>query len=203
MKVECRSEDRRRAPDSNTNNGRDKAQESQSRFRIGIVLVPSALFRGHSVGANSPDRLIKPIPSPGKLNAGATRPFFAPLALCDFAFNSGAKKSSPSHRVAVSRSDVGEGFHLAALLKQSRKISDNRKIFGNISEKQPFSEIISDLLFGKGRGSNQARSTQVIPLFFAALYPCACVPSGAGGTNQRTVARMQRRRIKLNQSGSK
>ena len=155
MKVECRSEDRRRAPESNTNNGRDKAQESQSRFRIRIVLVPSALFRGHSVGANSPDRLIKPIPSPGKLNAGATRPFFAPLALCDFAFNSGAKKSPPSHRVAVSRSD---------------------KIIIRAGCPRPF---------------------------VAFLHPCACVPSGAGGTNQRTVARMQRRRIKLNQSGSK
>ena|SRR5208283_5392411 len=82
MKAECRNEDRRRAPESNTNNGRHKAQESQSRFRIGIVLVPSALFRGHFVGANSPDRLIQPIPSPGKPNAGATRPFFASLALC-------------------------------------------------------------------------------------------------------------------------
>jgi hypothetical protein len=109
MKAECRSEDRRRAPESNRKNGRDEAQESQSRFRIGIVLVPSALFRGHSVGANSPDRLIQPIPSPGKPNAGATRPFFASLALCDFAFtlDSGPGNPTKSHPVAVSRSDVG------------------------------------------------------------------------------------------------
>jgi len=82
MKAECRNEDRRRASESNTKNGRDKAQESQSRFRIGMVLVPSALFRGHSVGLNSPDRWIQPIPSPKKPDAGATRPFFASLALC-------------------------------------------------------------------------------------------------------------------------
>jgi hypothetical protein len=31
-----------------------------------------------------------------------------------------------------------------------RNISDNPKYFGNISEKQPFSEIISDYFFGEG-----------------------------------------------------
>ena len=89
MKAECRSEDRRRAPESNTKNGRDKAQESQNEeFLLACPpepwrrRMPSALFRGHSVGLNSPDRLIQPIPSPGKPNAGATRPFFASLALC-------------------------------------------------------------------------------------------------------------------------
>ena len=42
-------------------------------------------------------------------------------------------------------------IHLSACLKGrvngGRKISDNRKYFGNISEKRPFSEIISDLFF--------------------------------------------------------
>ena len=132
MKSACRSEDRRRAPESNTKNGRDKAQESQNEeFLLACPpepwrrRMPSALFRGHSVGLNSPDRLIQPIPSPGKPNAGATRPFFASLALCDFAFDSGAKNSSPSHRFAVSRSDVGEGFHLAAPLKANRARKSN------------------------------------------------------------------------------
>src|SRR5271157_2920192 len=40
--------------------------------------------------------------------------------------------------------------HLSAFQKGvngCRKISDNRKYFGNISEKQPFSEKISDLFF--------------------------------------------------------
>jgi hypothetical protein len=197
MKAEYRSEDWRRAPESNTKNGRNKAQESQSRFRIGTVLVPSALFCGHSVGANSPDRLIKPIPSPGKPNAGATRPFFASFlsasalaaadALCDFAFNSGAKKSRLSHRVAVSRSDVGEGLHLATLLKRGPNISDNPKYFGNISEKQPFSEKISDLFFGGTRPSRSpgGASRAALPLCFPQqvfdilmrrISPCAMDP---------------------------
>jgi hypothetical protein len=34
-------------------------------------------------------------------------------------------------------------------VKEGRKISDNRKYFGNISDKQPFSEKISDLFFGR------------------------------------------------------
>jgi hypothetical protein len=41
--------------------------------------------------------------------------------------------------------------HFSAFLKRvngCRRISDNRKYFGNISEKQPFSEIISDYFFG-------------------------------------------------------
>jgi hypothetical protein len=33
------------------------------------------------------------------------------------------------------------------MVKRGRKISDNRKYFGNISEKQPFSEKISDYFF--------------------------------------------------------
>jgi hypothetical protein len=37
------------------------------------------------------------------------RPFFAPLALGDFAFNSSIKNPTPSHRVAVSRSDFVKG----------------------------------------------------------------------------------------------
>jgi hypothetical protein len=35
-------------------------------------------------------------------------------------------------------------------IKGGRKISDNRKYFGNISGKQPFSEKISDLFFSGG-----------------------------------------------------
>ena len=62
---------------------------------------------------------------------------------------------------------------------------------------------ISDLFFGKGQGSNQARSTQVIPLFFATLSPCAfAFLLVREGTNQRKVARMQRRKVKPNQSES-
>src|SRR5271157_3229140 len=41
-------------------------------------------------------------------------------------------------------------------VKGGRIISDNRKYFGNISEKQPFSEKISDLFFGD-RLPRQAR----------------------------------------------
>ena len=37
------------------------------------------------------------------------RPFFAPFALCDFAFNSSIKNPTPSHCVAVSRSDLEKG----------------------------------------------------------------------------------------------
>jgi hypothetical protein len=37
------------------------------------------------------------------------RPFFAPFALCDFAFNSSINNPTPSHRVAVSRSDFVKG----------------------------------------------------------------------------------------------
>jgi hypothetical protein len=43
-------------------------------------------------------------------------------------------------------------IHFSAFLKRvngCRRISDNRKYFGNISEKQPFSEIISDYFLGK------------------------------------------------------
>jgi hypothetical protein len=36
---------------------------------------------------------------------------------------------------------------LKGRVKEGRKISDNQKNFGNISEKQPFSEIIPDYLF--------------------------------------------------------
>jgi hypothetical protein len=49
----------------------------------------------------------------------------AALGLCAFALNSGAKNQAPSHRVAVSRSDVGEAFHLAALLKGNRAGKSN------------------------------------------------------------------------------
>jgi hypothetical protein len=56
-------------------------------------------------------------------------------------------------------------IHFSAFLKGrvkgGRKISDYPKYFGNISEKQPFSENISDLIFGKGRGLGQTQSKWV------------------------------------------
>jgi hypothetical protein len=51
--------------------------------------------------------------------------------------------------------------HFSAFQKRvngCRRISDNPKNFGNISEKQPFSEKISDLFFVKGIGLGQGRS---------------------------------------------
>ncbi len=76
--------------------------------------------------------------------------------------------------------------HLSAFLKgwvkRDRKISDNPKNFGNISEKQPFSEIISDYFFwgerdrpGRCAGrpaphfrtkAGQSRSKSVKPILF-------------------------------------
>ena len=40
-------------------------------------------------------------------------------------------------------------FCLEGRVKGGRNISDNPKNFGNISEKRPFSEIISDYFFGE------------------------------------------------------
>jgi len=51
------------------------------------------------------------------------RPFFAPFALGVFAFNSCIKNPTPSHRVAVSRSDFVEGP-----VKVSRPISEKVKV---------------------------------------------------------------------------
>jgi hypothetical protein len=55
--------------------------------------------------------------------------------------------------------------HLSAFLKSRgkgcRKISDNQKYFGNISEKQSFSEIISDYFLGKGSRLNQGQSKRI------------------------------------------
>jgi hypothetical protein len=56
-------------------------------------------------------------------------------------------------------------IHFSAFLKRvngCRRISDNRKYFGNISEKQPFSEIISDYFFGEGLPC-QARRAEAAP----------------------------------------
>jgi hypothetical protein len=43
-------------------------------------------------------------------------------------------------------------FCLPERVNGLEKISDDRKYFGNISEKPPFSERISDYFFGKGGG---------------------------------------------------
>jgi hypothetical protein len=73
-------------------------------------------------------------------------------------------------------------------VKGSRKISDDPKNFGSISGKRPFSEIISDLFFGKGRGLGQSKRA------CHAAAPKAVPPKtfgvrGEGGSNLSRVRR--------------
>jgi len=68
-------------------------------------------------GSHSPDEFSCP---------RRIRPFFAPFALGDFAFNSRIKNPTPSHRVAVSRSDF-----VKSPVKAPRPITEKVKVIHN------------------------------------------------------------------------
>jgi hypothetical protein len=68
-------------------------------------------------------------------------------------------------------------------VKGCRSISDYPKNFGNISEKQPFSEKISDLFFGKGRGLGQSQSKWAC----CAVAPKAVPPNYFRGSGRQRI----------------
>jgi len=84
---------------------------------------------------------------------------FAPFPLGGFAFNSSTKTTTS---VAPRRSLSQRSAFQKGRVKEGRKISDHPKNFGNISEKRPFSEKISDLFFWEGAsfGSNPVKVDQ-------------------------------------------
>jgi len=69
-------------------------------------------------------------------------------------------------------------IHFSALqkcrVKNGRNISDNQKYFGNISEKRPFSEKISDYVFGLAGGWVKAGLPAVAPKAFGAKAGQKC-----------------------------
>jgi hypothetical protein len=81
--------------------------------------------------------------------AGADLPAAADLSAIAAAATADAAK------VGTSESPIFCRIHLSAFLKSSvnggRKISGNPKNFGNISEKRPFPEKISDYFFARDR----------------------------------------------------
>jgi hypothetical protein len=95
--------------------------------------------------------------------------------------------------------------HFSAFQKRrirgARKISDYRKYFGNISEKQPFSEKISDYFF-RGSASVPVAVRRVSRRTFGAKWACRAVAVSSAVLSTVVLTKAEAVAAKAGQTGA-